>query len=153
VPTPAVATSDPPAPAVNLKATLVGLWRSSSAPKAESPHPSPLPKGEGTGTPGDQGEGAGATTLPPQETGMDARPTGPPEPDTDAGRAVLPADPPPLKPLPPGAVGSGTLDKPCKCGSRQFVDVAISDGRSRRDCHDCGWFLGWGKWYEDEGEH
>ncbi|MFZ1934851.1 MAG: hypothetical protein WCB27_01890 [Thermoguttaceae bacterium] len=65
--------------------------------------------------------------------------------------AVLPPLPEPLAPLPPGAVGSGTLDTPCKCGSREFVDVAISEGRSRRDCRKCGRFLGWGKWFNEGG--
>ena len=65
--------------------------------------------------------------------------------------AVLPPLPAPLAPLPPGAVGSGTLDKPCRCGSREFVDVAISEGRSRRDCRKCGRFLGFGQWYDERG--
>jgi hypothetical protein len=69
----------------------------------------------------------------------------------DTPLTVLPPLPEPLTPLPPGAVGSGTLDKPCKCGSRQFVDVAISQGRSRRDCRKCGRFLGWGKWFNEGG--
>jgi hypothetical protein len=69
----------------------------------------------------------------------------------DTPLTVLPPLPEPLTPLPPGAVGSGTLDKPCKCGSREFVDVAISEGRSRRDCRKCGRFLGWGQWYEKGG--
>lgn len=64
---------------------------------------------------------------------------------------TLPPLPEPLAPLPPGAVGSGTLDKPCRCGSREFVDIAISEGRSRRDCRKCGRFLGWGQWYEKGG--
>jgi hypothetical protein len=63
----------------------------------------------------------------------------------------LPPLPESLAPLPPGAVGSGALDKPCKCGSREFVDVGISKGRSRRDCRKCGRFLGWGQWYEKGG--
>jgi len=63
----------------------------------------------------------------------------------------LPPLPSPLAPLPPGAVGLGTLEKPCKCGSREFVDVAIGEGRSRRDCRKCGRFLGWGQWYEKGG--
>jgi hypothetical protein len=69
----------------------------------------------------------------------------------DTPLTVLPPSPEPLTPLPPGAVGSGTLDKPCKCGSRQFVDVGISEGRSRRDCRKCGRFLGWGKWFNEGG--
>ena len=50
-----------------------------------------------------------------------ARP--PPKPQSPAIDAAkpptLPPDPPPL-PLPPGAVGSGMLDKPCRCGSRSM---------------------------------
>jgi hypothetical protein len=69
----------------------------------------------------------------------------------DTPLTVLPPLPEPLTPLPPGAVGSGTLDMPCRCGSREFVDVAISEGRSRRDCRKCGRFLGWGQWYEKGG--
>jgi hypothetical protein len=71
--------------------------------------------------------------------------------DGRSSPAVLPLDPPPLVPLPLGAVGSGTLDVPCRCGSTQYVDIGISDGRSRRDCRKCGKFLGWGKWYDQGG--
>ena len=72
-------------------------------------------------------------------------------PKQPAGPPVLPPLPPPLAPLPPGAVGSGTLETPCRCGSTEFVDVAISEGRTRRDCRDCGVFIGWGKWYDRGG--
>ena len=73
------------------------------------------------------------------------KPANAPEP------TVLPPLPPPLKPLPPRAMETGRLEKPCKCGSFDFVDVAISGGRTRRDCRGCGRFLGWGQWYEAEG--
>lgn len=71
-------------------------------------------------------------------------------PALDAGSspAALPPLPPALAPLPPGAVGSGALDEPCRCGSTEFVEVAISEGRTRRDCRCCGRFAGWGKWYD-----
>ncbi len=65
--------------------------------------------------------------------------------DTRSSLAVLPPDP---LPLPPGAVGSGLLDTPCRCGSKEFADFPISEGRTRRDCRKCGRFVGWGKWYE-----
>ena len=71
--------------------------------------------------------------------------------DAKAGRAVLPPDPSPLIPLPPGAVGSGTLDKPCRCGSTEYVEVAISEGRTRRDCRKCRRFVEWGKWHPERG--
>lgn len=71
--------------------------------------------------------------------------------DAEAGRAVLPADPPRLLPLPPGAVGSGKLDTPCRCGSMEFVEVPITGGRTRRDCRKCGRFVGWGKWHDQGG--
>jgi excisionase family DNA binding protein len=64
---------------------------------------------------------------------------------------TLPPNPPPLTPLPSGAVGSGILDKPCRCGSTEYVDVAISEGRTRRDCRKCGRFVGFGKWYDQGG--
>lgn len=72
-------------------------------------------------------------------------------PTLDAGQVVLPPLQPSFRPLPPGAVGTGDLDKSCRCGSTEYVDVAISGGRTRRDCRECGKFLGWGKWYEEEG--
>ena len=65
-------------------------------------------------------------------------------------KPALPALPPRLIPLPPKAVGSGKLDTACRCGSTEYVDVAISGGRTRRDCRECGKFLGWGQWYEPE---
>ncbi len=78
----------------------------------------------------------------------------PPPPKIDQGEpvsAVLPPLPPALIPLPPGAVGSGTLDKPCKCGSTEYVELPLSEGRTRRDCRKCGRFLGWGRWYDQGG--
>ena len=83
----------------------------------------------------DQGEAA------PQSPALDGR----------SSPAVLPPDPPPLIPLPSGAVGSGKLDKPCRCGSTEFVDVAIGEGRTRRDCRRCGRFVGFGRWYDQGG--
>jgi hypothetical protein len=85
----------------------------------------------------------------PSADQADPKPT--PAPDPQPGPPVLPPDPPPLVPLPLGAVGSGKLDKPCKCGCTEYVDVAISGGRSRRDCRKCGKFLGWGRWYDQGG--
>jgi hypothetical protein len=64
---------------------------------------------------------------------------------------TLPPDPPPLLPLPPGAVGSGTLDKPCRCGSTEYVELPIGEGRTRRDCRKCGRFVGFGRWYDQGG--
>jgi hypothetical protein len=109
------------APAADLQADLARLWGSSPAPKADP---------------------AEAVPQAPTLDGTQRVPGSP---------AVLPPDPPPLVPLPPGAVGLGTLDKPCKCGSTEFVDVAISEGRTRRDCRKCGHFLGFGKWYDQGG--
>ena len=89
------------------------------------------------------------TPAPKADQGK-AEPQGPPL-DGQISPAVLPPDPPPLIPLPPGAVGSGALDTPCRCGSAEYADVAISGGRARRDCRRCGRFLGWGKWYDQGG--
>jgi len=77
--------------------------------------------------------------------------TAPPRFAADRSPAVLPPDPPRLVPLPPRAVGSGTRVKPCRCGSREFVDSAISEGRTRRDCRRCGKFLGFSRWYGEGG--
>lgn len=63
----------------------------------------------------------------------------------------LPTLPPPFKPLPPRTVTTGKLDSPCRCGSAEFVDVELSEGRTRRDCRQCGRFLGWGQWYKEGG--
>ena len=117
-----VATSDNP-PAADLQAALARLWGSNGGGRGKAE--------------GGQTEAAMPACSNPQSL--------------DPNPSTLPPLPEPLTPLPPGAVGSGTLDKPCKCGSRQFVDVAISEGRSRRDCRKCGRFLGWGQWYEKGG--
>jgi hypothetical protein len=66
-------------------------------------------------------------------------------------RATLPPLPEPYKPLLAGAVGSGTLDTPCRCGSTEYADVAITGGRTRRDCGRCGRFLGFGQWHKEGG--
>ncbi len=136
-PTPAAVATAETLSAVDMQAALARLWGSTPTVNTASPHSNPLPLGEGTGmaSPLPKGEGTAAN---PQSLIPNPSP--------------LPPLPEPLTPLPPGAVGSGTLDKPCKCGSREFVDVAISEGRSRRDCRKCGRFLGWGKWYEKGGE-
>jgi hypothetical protein len=105
----------------DLTAALARLW-------AQSPAPSP------NGT--------------PENTTADAPPTRPPTTDQAKGPAVLPPDPPALPPLPAGAVGSGTLDTPCRCGSTQYVEMPIPEGRTRRDCRKCGRFAGWGRWYD-----
>ena len=68
------------------------------------------------------------------------RPTPPQPPTTRRGRRRAATGPAAAVPLPPGAVGSGTLDKPCRCGSTEYADIAISEGRSRRDCRKCGRF-------------
>jgi len=91
----------------------------------------------------------GGSPAPPSDQAED-RPQSPTL-DADAGRAVLPADPPRLIPLPPGAVGTGTLDTPCRCGSTEFAEVPITEGRTRLDCRNCGRFVGWGKWSDQGG--
>ena len=71
--------------------------------------------------------------------------------DGRSSPAVLPPLPTPLVPLPPGAVGSGPLEKPCRCGSTQYAELPIGEGRTRRDCHQCGRFVGFGRWYDQGG--
>ncbi len=71
--------------------------------------------------------------------------------DQDIGPTSLSTLPPRFKPLPPKAVTTGKLDTPCCCGSAEYADVEISDGRTRRDCRQCGRFLGWGQWYDQGG--
>jgi hypothetical protein len=71
--------------------------------------------------------------------------------DGRSSPAVLPPLPSALVPLPPGAVGSGLLDKPCRCGSTEYVERPISEGRTRRDCRKCGRFVSFGKWYDQGG--
>jgi len=84
---------------------------------------------------GHQGEAA------PQSPKLDGR----------SSPALLPPDPPPLVSLPPGAVGSGILEMPCRCGSKEYAEFPISEGRTRRDCRKCGRFAGFGKWYDQGG--
>jgi hypothetical protein len=115
------ATDSKPA---DLKAALTKLWAQSPAP------PAPSPMGTALGTPAD---------APPATA------------DQAKGPAVLPPDPPALVPLPPGAVGSGTLDTPCRCGSTQYVEIPIPENRTRRDCRKCGRFAGWGRWHDQGG--
>jgi len=110
-------------PAADLRAALAKLWTLTPATSTEPAGASP----------------AKATPAPAVVA------------DQAKGPPLLPPDPPPLKPLPPGAVETGRLETPCKCGSRDYVDVAISGGRTRRDCRNCGRFVGWGKWYDQGG--
>lgn len=70
---------------------------------------------------------------------------------TEAGRAAPSTLPPPLVPLPPGAVPAGKLDAPCRCGSVEYADFPISEGRTRRDCLRCRRFIGFGVWYDQGG--
>lgn len=69
---------------------------------------------------------------------------------SDADRST-PPEPPPLAPLPPGAVGTGRLEVPCRCGSMEYVEVEVSENRTRLDCRKCGRFVDWGKWYDQGG--
>jgi len=62
------------------------------------------------------------------------------------GPPMLLEDPPPLKPLPPRAIGSGSLDSPCRCGSTHYVEIALPEGRSRIDCRECNRFIRFGMW-------
>ena len=117
-------TTAPPPAAGDLQAALAKLWGST---------PATLPADVAEGPPAD------TTPAPPKVA------------DKAKGPPVLPPDPPPLRPLPPGAVGSGTLDKPCKCGSTEYVEMPIPEGRTRRDCRKCGRFVGWGRWYDQGG--
>jgi hypothetical protein len=89
-------------------------------------------------TPAPTAEQSHQAATAPQSSALDAR----------SSPAVLPPDP---LPLPPGAAGSGKLEKPCRCGSREYADFPISEGRTRRDCRKCGRFIGWGKWYDQGG--
>jgi len=91
------------------------------------------------------------STAPPQAKPAADVPRHSPGDQRAKGLAALPPDPPPLKPLPPRALQTGRLDTPCRCGSLEYVDVAISEGRIRRDCRQCDRFIGWTKWY-DKGE-
>jgi hypothetical protein len=109
----------------DLKAALARLWAPSPALSA------PPPIGTAGYTPAD---------APPAPTADQAK-----------GPAVLPPDPPALIALPPGAVGSGQLDTPCRCGCTEYAELPISEGRTRRDCRKCGRFAGWGRWYDQGG--
>ena len=122
------ATESPPP--VDVQSQLAKLWQSASPLKAEdvadqTAGPSPLPTIDAQGFDWATGEQTAPAELPP-----------------------LPS---PLSPLPPGAVGSGKLDKPCKCGSTDYAELPISEGRTRRDCRKCGRFVGWGRWYDQGG--
>jgi hypothetical protein len=112
-------TTAPPPAAGDLQAALAKLWGSTPATP-----------------PTDVAEGAPADATP--------APSG--DADQAKGPPVLPPDPPALIPLPAGAVGSGKLDKPCKCGCTEYVELPIPGGRTRRDCRKCGHFVGWGRW-------
>jgi hypothetical protein len=112
-----------PLPAADMQAALAKLWGSTPTTPADAAGVSP----------------ADATPAPARI------------PDQPKGPPVLPPDPPPLRALPPGAVGSGTLDKPCKCGSTEYVELPIPEGRTRRDCRKCGRFIGWGRWHDQGG--
>jgi len=124
------ATDSPPSADL---AQLAKLWQSSPAPKTATADP---------------GE-----AVPPLSPTIDAQgldwATG--KQTTPQQTTPLPPLPAPLPPLPPGAVGSGTLDKPCRCGSEEFADFPISEGRTRRDCRRCGRFVSFGKWYDQGG--
>jgi hypothetical protein len=117
-------TTAPLPAAVDLQTALAKLWGST---------PATPPTDAAEGPPDD------ATPAP---SGVADQAKGPP---------VLPSDPPPLRPLPPGAVGSGKLDTPCKCGSTEYVELPIPEGRTRRDCRKCGHFVGWGRWHDQGG--
>jgi len=111
-----------PKPApAELQSALARLWQSTPPPKADQGH-----RGDAV----------------PQLPALGAEPS---------PAATPPPDPPPPIRLPPGAVGSGLLDKPCRCGSKEFADFPIGEGRTRRDCRKCGRFVGWGKWYDEGG--
>jgi hypothetical protein len=118
------ATTAPLPAAGDLQAALAKLWTST---------PATLPADVAEGLPAD-------TTATPARI-----------PEKAKGPPVLPPDPPPLVPLPPGAVGSGRLETPCKCGSTEYVELSIPEGRTRRDCRRCRRFVGWGRWYDQGG--
>ena len=90
---------------------------------------------------------SGPTPTPASDPGPHPSPL----PQAGEGTKNLPPLPPPLRPLPPRAVGTGTGPTPCRCGCADWVDVAISGGRTRRECRACGRFLGFGKWYTEGG--
>lgn len=76
---------------------------------------------------------------------------GRPQSEIPNPKSLLPPDPPPLRPLPPRTVATGTMERACRCGCWEYAEVAITGGRTRRDCRGCGRFIAWGKWY-DQGE-
>ena len=125
------ATESPP-PA-DLQSQLAKLWQSSPAPKTATADPGEavLPLSPTIDAQGFDCATAKQTT--PQQT------------------TPLPPLPPALPPLPPRAVGSGKLDKPCRCGSTDYAELPISEGQTRRDCRKCGRFVSFGKWYEKGG--
>ena len=88
---------------------------------------------------------SGPTPTPASDPGPHPSPL----PQAGEGTKNLPPLPPPLRPLPPRAVGTGSGPTPCRCGCADWVDVAISGGRTRRECRACGRFLGFGKWYTE----
>jgi len=110
-------------PPADLQAALAKLWGSTPTPAPEA----------------DQGE---AVAQPPGLDGSDPK---------SGSLAELPPLPSPFRPLPPRAVGSGPLDEPCRCGSTEFAEVAISEGRTRLDCRKCGRFVRFGKWHDQGG--
>ena len=63
---------------------------------------------------------------------------------------------PPARQLPPPPLdriaGRGESDRPCACGSTDYVDVKISGNRLRRDCQNCGAFITFSKWYEESND-
>jgi hypothetical protein len=75
-----------------------------------------------------------------------------PMPSNNDGSTIFPLDPPRIIPLPPGAIGAGTIDKPCRCGSKEYADIEIEPGKIRRDCRKCGKFIEWAEWSTNEGE-
>jgi len=108
---------------VDLQDALAQLWRSAEPSDIRKEAASPQPDDEGIAT----------------------------DPQSARLRPPLPPPPPPFIPLPPKAVGSGELGSPCRCGSTEYADVAISGGRIRRDCRKCGRFIEFARWH-DEGE-
>jgi hypothetical protein len=122
----------PEKPAADVQAALASLWSAPSpAPAGRSDDPSPVP----TSTPA-------ARTAPLDDPSPSASPPAP---------VPLPPDPPPLKPVPPRTVATGVLDPPCKrCGSTAYVEIAISEDRTRIDCRNCNKFQRFGTWHTNE---
>ncbi len=118
----------PAVPRTDLSAGLARLWQPSPTPKAAVAD-----------------EAVAVLPLAIDSQGFDWA-TG-----EQTAPGELPPLPPPLPPLPSRAVGSGKLEKPCRCGSTDYAELPISDGRTRRDCRKCGRFVGWGRWYDQGG--